>query len=766
MNKQLRILFSLVFSLSLTMTYIPIIGGSATSYAQKSESLIKSKMQNYACVLSALNEFHCDPSVQRRQGYEISASKIVPIYNVTNNDPIFVSGKQGNGLEMHAYDKEPVRFTSTNNLKLKQFSISFWVKTLDGDNFRYGDILSHADTVGKSGWFFDSKDNVGNSSQNISFNIYNSRGELFTVGPVTVQSGPFVHIVGTFNGSILKIYKDGHFYKKSKFSGNYADYPNVQMTMGMGSDCSCNMWSGIIDEFRVYNGTLTEGEVNQVFKNASGNIGTNVLIGYWPLNGNLNDVSGHNYDGIKHTQIGSMVFAPDGRLFFDEINTGKIKILNDDKVLNEPFATISDYHNSWEQGLLGLVLDPKFDQNHFVYLYYTAVDDLTGKPINRVVRFTDNNNVGTDKVVILDKIPATKLGGNAGGALAFGPDDKLYITVGDAYNDLSAQDTSTLNGKVLRLNRDGSIPQDNPYRTPMPSFTPFQGLITYFGSFTCHVLSCPTPIYNIGHRNMYGIAFDNNGFGIVTESRPNNFDEINDIQKGGNYGWPRDASEPARCSSCINSLRSYFKSITPTQAIYYNNDKIPQIKGMFLFGTYIGDIYALKVDKHTHQVIDEEEIRLPHYPQDRIASPIIGIAQSPDGSVYYGAYNIYKLDSINASREKQFIFPVEMNSTAVEIKDLKIDLHEKSMLIGIHAYNDSKSYALPSLAVKIPRTILDGIFKVNEDDNTKQQTRPQQEGALKFTIDNQTSPGYTTINIELRSGTNSNVRLFGKSTTF
>ena len=98
-----------------------------------------------------------------------------------------------------------------------------------------------------------------------------------------------------------------------------------------------------------------------------------------------------------------MVFAPDGRLFFTEKNSGNIRIMKDDNVLAKPFVTISNTYVNWEQGLLGLAIDPEF---------------------------TDQNNTGTNMVIILDKIPASK-GYHSGGALAFGPNGKLYITVGD-----------------------------------------------------------------------------------------------------------------------------------------------------------------------------------------------------------------------------------------------------------------------------------------------------------------------------------------------
>jgi glucose/arabinose dehydrogenase len=143
--------------------------------------------------------------------------------------------------------------------------------------------------------------------------------------------------------------------------------------------------------------------------------------------------------------------------------------------------------------MLGLAVDPDFEQNGFVYLYYTALVDTQngngGKVVNRLVRFTDADSKGTDMTVLMDNIPASR-GFHSGGALAFGPDGKLYFTVGDATEHVFAQDPSITVGKILRINKDGSIPADNP----------FSG----------------SPVYTIGHRNMYGIAFDSDGTGMIT----------------------------------------------------------------------------------------------------------------------------------------------------------------------------------------------------------------------------------------------------------
>ena len=118
----------------------------------------------------------------------------------------------------------------------------------------------------------------------------------------------------------------------------------------------------------------------------------------------------------------------------------------------------------------------------------------------------------TQERVMLDKIPASPEGEFAGGALAFGLDDKLYITSGHANSYELPQDKSSLIGKVLRVNRDGTIPSDNPFPN--------------------------SPIYTLGHRNIFGLAFDKNGTGVVTENGESHYDEINVLKKGGNYGFP------------------------------------------------------------------------------------------------------------------------------------------------------------------------------------------------------------------------------------
>ena len=150
-------------------------------------------------------------------------------------------------------------------------------------------------------------------------------------------------------------------------------------------------------------------------------------------------------------------------------------------------------------------------------------------------------------------------------------------------------------GKVLRINRDGTIPADNPYP----------------GS----------PVYNTGHTNMYGIAFDKNGFGLVAENGGELYDEINTNVMGGNYGAPTDQPfniDPELSSNSIKPLRAYYIAKCLTQVVYYDGDEVPHLKDKFLLGNlasnyFNGKIYALQVDPIKQQIVKEELIRIYNY---------------------------------------------------------------------------------------------------------------------------------------------------------
>ncbi len=203
----------------------------------------------------------------------------------------------------------------------------------------------------------------------------------------------------------------------------------------------------------------------------------------------------------------SINILPDGRLLIAE-QKGNILFLDNNGTTLNNYKLDDNYFNE-SAGLLGLTIHPEFDKNNYFYIYYTYENDE--KIFNKIIRLQEKNNTLIDKKIIMDGIPAFKL--HNGGVLKFGPDGKLYASVGDSTISESSQNLSSLRGKILRINDDGTIPQDNPFKN--------------------------SPVYSFGHRNVVGLAWDfNNKVLYASEAGRTGNDEINTIKPGQNYGWP------------------------------------------------------------------------------------------------------------------------------------------------------------------------------------------------------------------------------------
>jgi len=161
----------------------------------------------------------------------------------------------------------------------------------------------------------------------------------------------------------------------------------------------------------------------------------------------------------------TMEFAPDGRIFVAE-QAGKLRVVKAGRLLATPALDISGrVDSSGERGLLGVAFDPNFSQNGFVYLYYTIRATTREPAHNRVVRFTASGHrllPATEKLLLRLNNLSTRTNHN-GGAIHFGQDGKLYVAVGENANTNNAQTFGNLLGKMLRINKDGTIPSDNPY---------------------------------------------------------------------------------------------------------------------------------------------------------------------------------------------------------------------------------------------------------------------------------------------------------------
>jgi len=209
-------------------------------------------------------------------------------------------------------------------------------------------------------------------------------------------------------------------------------------------------------------------------------------------------------------------FAPDGRLFVAG-KQGEIWIVHEGDVRPASPALQLDVDYQGERGLVGIAFDPDYAADGFIYLQYTAT---TPTIHNRVSRFTvDGDRIDPASEQILIELEPQEATYHVGGALEFGADGKLYVGTGDNVRGMDAQSLESLLGKVLRINRDGSIPEDNP--------------------FFARTDGSARAIWAYGLRNAYTIARDPGSDRIfVNDTGQDTAEEINLLERGGNYGWP------------------------------------------------------------------------------------------------------------------------------------------------------------------------------------------------------------------------------------
>lgn len=198
-----------------------------------------------------------------------------------------------------------------------------------------------------------------------------------------------------------------------------------------------------------------------------------------------------------------------GQTFYISERNGTVMKIEGDRQSRQKVELEKTLATAAEAGLLGFVLAPDFANTNRAYAYYTYTDEHG--QFNRIVTLKLVDEVWKEEELFLDGIPSGQY--HHGGRLKLGPDQKLYATTGDAATDPDiAQDVKSLGGKILRLNLDGSIPEDNPL--------------------------ADSYVYSYGHRNPQGLAWASDGTMYASEHGPSAHDEINLIKPFGNYGWP------------------------------------------------------------------------------------------------------------------------------------------------------------------------------------------------------------------------------------
>jgi glucose/arabinose dehydrogenase len=302
-----------------------------------------------------------------------------------------------------------------------------------------------------------------------------------------------------------------------------------------------------------------------------------------------------------------MTWAPDGRLFVSE-QDGKVRIVKNGQLLSG-YALKLNVSKSGERGVQGIAFDPDFDTNKFVYIYYTG-----GSPVhNNLSRFKVNGDVidPASETKILD-LPDLNSVYHNGGDLHFGEDGKLYISVGDNARGTPARQMDSLFGKILRINKDGSIPSDNPF------YNANSGIYR--------------AIYHYGLRNPYSFAINPaNGRLFICDVGENSWEEVNTGPAGSNFGWP-STEGPTSDANFVSPIYAWNHTDGGTAAIggdFYPNSggNFPAAyKGTFIFGDHL-DGWIKAINPSTGAVVGTIS-------KDKITA-MSDVAIGPDGNLYY-----------------------------------------------------------------------------------------------------------------------------------
>jgi len=312
----------------------------------------------------------------------------------------------------------------------------------------------------------------------------------------------------------------------------------------------------------------------------------------------------------------SLAFLPNGDMLVTERDRGTLRLIQNGKLNPEPIPGAPEVASRGQGGLLDVTLHPDFAENRFIYMSYSGSGE--GGRNTEVVRAKLKDGQLRQSEVIFRAEPKTSGGNHYGSRLLFAPDGTLYVTLGDRYSFLEeAQSLSNHLGTVVRINDDGSVPDDNPFLTTN---------------------NARTEIFSYGHRNSQGIALRPGTEEIWQhEHGPRGGDEVNILKAGANYGWPEITygidysgaiiSDKTEMPGMEQPVVYWDPSIAPSGMAFYSGDKFPEWQGDIFVGA-LAETHLRRLELKGQDVVEQEVLL------GELGKRIRDVRSGPDGYLY------------------------------------------------------------------------------------------------------------------------------------